>query len=278
MHIGLFLVALMLVACAQEPDGTASATGSASAADLVHVHGLAESEDGLYVATHLGLFEVNGSDIRRVGAATHDLMGFTVAGPNDLLASGHPDLRDDTLMVEGKPPLLGLVHSTDGETWEPLSLLGEVDFHSLDAVHGRVYGLDSTSGRFMVSDDRKTWETRPPFPMVDFAVSPDDPDVIVATNGGEIARDGGRAWEKVHSGQLGVLEWSSRGLYAVTADRRLSVSRDDGETWSSTGSLPGQAEALHLGKQAIYVALAEHGIVRSTDGGKTFELLVDTTH
>ncbi|MBA2529868.1 MAG: hypothetical protein H0V19_07910, partial [Euzebyales bacterium] len=79
------LVALALItgACGVRPGEAAS---GATAADLVHVHGLAEAPDGgLYVATHTGLFEVNGDQIEAVGSATHDLMGFTVAAPGALL-------------------------------------------------------------------------------------------------------------------------------------------------------------------------------------------------
>jgi hypothetical protein len=45
-------------------------------------------------------------------------------------------------------------------SWQPLSLLGEADFHSPQVAHGLVYGYDSTGGRFMVSANRKTFEPR----------------------------------------------------------------------------------------------------------------------
>lgn len=117
-----------------------------SAAELVHVHGLAENPaaDGIYVATHTGLFQVEGADITRVTERYHDLMGFTVVGPGDYLASGHPDLQVDELQAPGKPPLLGLVASDDGVEWEPISLLGETD-RLLVAVADRGI-LESTDG------------------------------------------------------------------------------------------------------------------------------------
>ncbi len=265
----------LLAAC-----GSGGAERSASADDLVHVHGLAESDDGLYVATHTGLFEVVEEQIRPVGDATHDLMGFTVAGPDDLLASGHPDLRVERLQVEDKPPLLGLVHSSDGQTWESLSLLGEADFHSLEAAHDRVYGFDGTTGRFMVSEDRENWDTRAQgVAIVDFAVSPDDPDLIVATAQGGLARsrDGGRTWEQASTEQFVFVEWGDEGLFGVRPDGQVAVSDDDGETWESRGTISGQPEALHVTDDALYAAVAEQGIARSNDGGKTFELLVDTS-
>lgn len=266
---------LLLAACGDDDAGA-----SASAADLVHVHGLAHSENGLYVATHTGLFELVGDDIRAVGTATHDLMGFTVAGPRDLVASGHPDLRVENLLVDGKPPLLGLVESKDGETWTPMSLLGEADFHSLEAAHDRVYGFDGTSGGFMVTQDRKTWETRSEgASIIDFAVSPDDAETIVATTPKGITRstDGGRSWVQAAPGEFVYIDWDAEGLYAVTAQRQLSMSNDGGMTWSDGATLPGDPEALLVGQDGIYVAVAEQGIVRSTDDGKTFEVVVDTS-
>lgn len=254
--------------------------GEVSAADLVHVHGLAEHPEGegFYVATHTGLFQVEGEEISRVGEATHDLMGFTVAGSDDYLASGHPDRRVDELQAPGKPPLLGLVHSDDGVDWEALSLLGEADFHALEAAHGRVYGFDSTSGRFMVSDDRVNWEERAEVALFDFAVSPSDADVIVATGQGGIARsdDGGATWTGVSRDDYVFVDWSEGGLYGVAVDGRVGVSSDAGETWTSVGSVQGQPEALLVTDERLLVAVAERGILESTDGGEHFEVLVQT--
>ena len=265
---------LVLAACAGE-----GGQRSATAADLVHIHGLAESEDGLYVATHTGLFEVVGDQIRPVGDATHDLMGFTVAGPGDLVASGHPDLRVRALQVDGKPPLLGLVHSSDGQNWESMSLLGEADFHNLEAAHGRIYGFDGTSGRFMVTEDRKNWDTRAGnLQIIDFAVSPDDADTIVATTPSGLSRsdDGGRTWKPVGSDPIALVDWADDGLYGVTAQQQFALSADGGETWEPRAAV-GQVEALHASDGEVYAAVAEQGIMRSTDGGKTFETLVDTS-
>jgi len=87
-------------------------------------------------------------------------MGFTVAGPDRFLGSGHPDLR------ENLPALLGLMESTDrGQTWHSLSLLGEVDFHAIEAKHGQVYGYDATSVTFLVSPDGRTWQRRAQVPL-----------------------------------------------------------------------------------------------------------------
>ena len=106
---------------------------------LVHVHGLGiNPRDGaLHAATHTGLFVVRDGGASRVADRFQDTMGFIVVGPDHFIASDHPDFRDPKLLKAGRPPLLGLVESRDGgRSREPASLLGEVDFHVLEAAHG----------------------------------------------------------------------------------------------------------------------------------------------
>ncbi len=250
---------------------------------VVHIHALAidpTDERSLYVATHTGLFRVGADGLaQRVGEHYHDLMGFTVAGPGDFIASGHPDLQTDQLLVPGKPPLLGLVQSTDGgATWQPLSLLGEVDFHSLVAAHGRVYGYDSTGQSFMVSSDRTTWEKRSSLALIDFAVSPDDPDLIVASAPSGLTRssDGGRTWRPVADAPAGILDWTTSGLYRVTGNGAVAMSANGGVTWQSHGSIGGSPEALLARGDLLLAAAAGRGIVESRDGGRTWALRVQT--
>ena len=249
-----------------------------SADQLVHIHRLQTAPgEGLYVATHTGLYllDADGS-IAAVGDATHDLMGFTVAGPGDLLASGHPDLRDESLQVEGKPPLLGLVASDDGEGWRSLSLLGEVDFHALVSAHGRIYGIDSQTGALMVSSDRKTWQTHGKgLPFSDVAVSPEDPDLLLGAgpSGVAVSTDGGETFEGGSPEQLVYLSWSEAGLYGVSPEGAVRRSTDGGATWSSAGLVNGAPHALLVDGERIYVA-NEGGIWLSQGGGQ-FEPFVE---
>ncbi|MGH8905970.1 MAG: F510_1955 family glycosylhydrolase [Egibacteraceae bacterium] len=275
--IGL-AVAVLLVAC-----GTGNQAAPQQEPGVVHVHALAvdpTDERGLYVATHTGLFHMDAAGkAQRVGEHYHDLMGFTVAGPGDFIASGHPDLQTDQLRASGKPPLLGLVHSTDGgANWQPLSLLGEVDFHSLQAAHDLVYGYDSTGQTFMVSNDRTTWEKRSSLALADFAVSPDDPDLVVASTSNGLVRssDGGRTWQPAADAQPAILDWNSSGLYRVVGDGAVAISTDAGATWQSRGSIGGSPEALLARDDLLLAAAADRGIVESRDGGQTWELRVKT--
>jgi hypothetical protein len=273
--IGLALVALLCAGCG------AAAPAQVSADDLVHIHRLQPApDDGLYVATHTGLYLMDsGGKITGLGDATHDLMGFTVAGPGDLLASGHPDLGDESLQVQGKAPLLGLVGSSDGVRWQPLSLLGDVDFHSLVTAHEQVYGLDSQTGALMVSNDRRAWDVRAEgLPFTDIAVDPTDPDTLLGAGAASVAAsaDGGRSWRLVGEQRLQYLSWNGAGLFGISPDGAVVTSTDGGVSWRQRSVLGGTPHALLVTNNAVFVA-NQDGIYASDDGGETFTAMMELT-
>ena len=244
----------------------------------VHVHGLGvDPADGvLYAATHSGLFRIpEQGTATRVANRAQDTMGFSIVGPGKFIGSGHPDFREDDV----RPPLLGLIESTDrGETWQRLSLHGEADFHALHAAHGQVYGYDSTSGTFMVTRDKEKWDRRAKLPMRDFAVSPAQPDTVLATTQRGLARstDGGRTFAAVAGAPaLAVLAWAQQdSLYGIGPDGTVHHSKDGGASWTRRGTLGEQPEAVAVdardGKETLYVAAGDRGIVASSDGGTSF--------
>lgn len=244
-----------------------------------HVHGLGvDPADGtLYAATHHGLFRIpDEGEASRVADRYQDTMGFTVVGPHRFLGSGHPDIQDEQLYRKDRPPLLGLIESTDaGKSWRSLSLLGQADFHALAATHDRVYGFSATDGKFMVSKDGKHWEARSGIGLVSFAVDPDDPDHILgaAQQGLVDSRDGGRTWRGVPSPPLAFLSWDSDGgLWGAGPTGEVHHSADGGSSWQRAGDLPGQPEALLVEGDTLYAAVAGEGIFRSTDAGGTWQL------
>ena len=245
---------------------------------VVHVHGLGvDPGDGvLYAATHSGLFRVpEEGKATRVANRAQDTMGFSIVGPGQFIGSGHPDFREDDV----RPPLLGLIESDDrGETWDRVSLHGQADFHALHAAHGNVYGYDSTSQTFMVSQDGKDWDRRSRLALADFVVDPTDPDTVLATTQQGVVRstDGGRAWTPVAGAPtLVVLTWAGQGqLYGVTPDGTVQRSQDGGATWDTRGAVGGVPEAIAVdvrgGRETLYVAAADRGILASADQGRTF--------
>lgn len=247
-----------------------AATASGAPFGMAHVHGLGiDPQDGALLAgTHYGAFRVDqDGSVEQVGP-TQDFMGFTVAGADHYLASGHPgaDQAD-------APPNLGLIESTDGGTsWDSLSLRGEADFHTLEARHDRVYG--HSGGRLMVSQDTKTWDERASISIADLAVSPDDPDTVIATTEQGLARsvDGGNTFSGVPNAPVMVLiTWTDEGtIVGVDPQGAVHVSGDRGKSWERRGTAGAQPAALTATDDAVYVATADGRIVESTDGGRTF--------
>jgi hypothetical protein len=271
------LAALVLAGCRSDPP----APPSASVADdpgLIHVHGLGiNPADGmLYAATHTGLFTVRDGAGQRVADRLQDTMGFTVVGPDHFLGSGHPDVHDPQLYNSNRRPLLGLIESRDaGRSWQPLSLLGEADFHALQVAHGRVYGYDATGGRFMVTGDRRHWQVRSKLELTSFAVSPTDPELVLAATDRGLARsrDGGRRWQPIR-GQAALLDWERHdALWAITDHGQLWHSKDTGRSWQQRGEINGQPEAFLVHEAKLYVAVAQLGIVTSTDQGHSWRVL-----
>jgi hypothetical protein len=214
---------------------------------------------------------------RRVGDRYQDTMGFTVVGPDHFLGSGHPDLRDKRLLKADRPPLLGLVESRDaGATWESLSLLGETDLHALDVAHGQVHGYDATGGRLMASRDRISWEVRSNVDLLRFAVSPTDPDLLVAMTPRGLARssDGGRCWQPTPGPDLLTLDWAAAArLWGIDRQGRAWLSADIGRTWQQRGRLPGPPEALLASGDVLYAAVHEQGALSSSDGARTWRFV-----
>lgn len=245
----------------------------------VHVHGLGinPSDGALLIATHTGMWRVNANEknAERVGDKLQDTMGFTIVGADRFLGSGHPDLRD--IRDRRLPPLLGLIESTDaGETWRPISLLGEADFHVLRSFGERIYGYDVTNDRLLVSfDDGRSWEKRQrPAPLIDLAADPSNPKRLVAVGerGLYSSVNEGRSWQLVRRDAVGLLAWPiRRSLFLVDGRGQVFVSPNRGRVWRPLGDVGGQPAALlATDSQHLYVALHDGTIKRSANGGASW--------
>jgi hypothetical protein len=275
---GLGAVALVVLVAAVWRLGGDDQGTSAVDPGPVHVHGLGvnPADGALFIATHTGLYRSaeGESTSVRVGDSGQDTMGFTIVDADRFLGSGHPDLRDDL------PSLLGLIESADeGRSWEPISLLGEADFHVLRSAGERVYGYDSSNDRLMVSEDAgRSWlQVDRPAPLVDLAADPTNAEHVVAAGASDLARglyespDGGREWERIGN-EIGLLAWPARDrLFLVDVDGDVFVSRNGGARFERRGSIGGQPAAF-LGQtpDELYAALHDGTIMRSTDGGTTW--------
>lgn len=268
---------LALTGCgADEAESAPTSMAEADERVLGHVHGLGvdPADDTLYVASHFGVFRVEDGERTRLADRWQDTMGFVVVGPGNFLGSGHPDPR------ENLPPSLGLVESTDaGETWEPASLLGEADLHSIEMAGDTIYAYDSTSQSLIVSEDRQRWDSiAQALPLLDIAVRPDEPDIVHATTAdGDLLRSvkGAEPTPVYGAPPLTKIDWEVDGpLVGVRPDGTVMVSEDGGAGWSRTGTVDGQVEALDVIPGRWHVA-TRSGIYESTDDGFTWTLVLE---
>jgi photosystem II stability/assembly factor-like uncharacterized protein len=242
-----------------------------------HVHGLGRNprDDALFIASHTGLYRVGRGETvaRRVSDRHQDTMGFTVVGPDRLLASGHPDPRDNL------PARLGLVESRDdGKSWTPVSLLGEADFHVLRARGKEIVGYDATTGQVLTSRDGGAHWRRHRFggSLVDLVIAPAPLRTLLATAPAQLllSRDGGRSWGSV-SETTGLLAWPKpRQLYLLVSDGRLWLSPDIGRRWREVGEIGGRPTAFAAYADGRMYAALHGGIIKqSTDGGRSWRML-----
>lgn len=271
----LLLAALFLLvasACSSGDDRSPSdGSDSAQAPQMEHIHGIGvdPGNGAIYAGTHYGLFRVVDGTATRVGDRVQDFMGFTVAGPDHFLASGHPGEG------QGGHSSVGLIESTDGGmTWQELSLAGEADFHALEYRHGRVYGLNSMTGQLLVSEDKESWQELSAESIADFAVSPDDADVLIATSqqGLVLSNDRGSTFAAVSEAPLMVfVGWAEDGTLAGVTPEGVVYTADapDGD-WTERGNVGGQPEALTVHSADAIYAATNGTVLVSTDGGTTF--------
>jgi hypothetical protein len=271
--VAAFMVTAALAGCSgNEPlRSTTAAPPNAADPDFGHVHGLGvnPADRLLYAATHSGVWVVpTGGRPLLVAGRHQDTMGFTIAGPDHFLGSGHPDLR------ENLPSHLGLIESRDrAKTWQHLSLLGRADFHDLAARHGQIYGYDSTSSTLMVSADGRTWRRLAQLDLYDFTVAPAQPHLVLATGERGVLRstDGGKSFTALPGApHLRFVDWSAAGLYGLDQTGTVWVSPDRAATWVRRGELGSPPQALTVTEAGQLLAADQDGIVTSEDGGRGF--------
>jgi hypothetical protein len=280
----LSAIAAVLVATA-----CSAPTGSTSDDDSVrepepgfgHVHGIdVNPADGtVYAATHHGVFRLGPAGPERIADRRQDTMGFTIAGPDLFLGSGHPDPR------EAGPPHLGFISSADrAETWTSVALSGEADFHALSAAGATIYGLDATRGVVMRSDDGgQNWQQGARVPAADIDADPDDPLRVLATeeSGLQESADGGVSFSPAPvqpPRPLVLLDHvdhtdGHRDPRLVGVDSTGGVWALTGGGWATSGRLPGPPEAFTVIAPDQYLAATEDGVLRSDDGGRTWSVI-----
>jgi photosystem II stability/assembly factor-like uncharacterized protein len=111
--------------------------------------------------------------------------------------------------------------------------------------------------------------------VIDFEVSPDDPDTIVAATENRLVRstDGAKHWRPIDEGTGIRLAWpAADALYRALEDGTIERSRDGGGTWSRVGKVPGEPYRFKArGAEELDLALSDGTIVSTGDGGRTWK-------
>ena len=195
------------------------------------------------------------------------------AGPGDLLGSGHPEDAGS-----GLPENLGLMRSGDaGDTWEPVSALGDADFHLIQARGDRVVAVRAEEVDIQVSTDGgKTFDARtPPDMPLDVAFDPEDPKrmVVVTGQGTFSSADEGRSWRPRDPLPSEQLAWAAPdALYRADPGGLIKVSADGGATWKDRGNVGLSVNELAADDEgALYASVPGGEVHSSTDGGATWK-------
>ena len=306
---GAAALAAALTACTGSTTTDQADTPAVPDPGFGHVHGrgLNPGDDLVYAATHHGVFRLTPGGPQRVADRYQDTMGFTITGPDAFLGSGHPDPR------ESGPPRPGLIRSGDrAQTWTPVALRGEVDFHSLSATGATVYGWDSTSGAVLRSDDDgATWVRGTSLALTGLDADPSDPACVLGASEAGLAesRDGGVTFHPFTpqppeplvlldhvDGFLGAAEPTTDNGAATSApgasDQAGSAPGaapvagvDAGGTvwtlaagrWSRAGALSGPPEAFTVAGDGRFLAATAAGVHFSTDAGRSWPRIAATT-
>ncbi len=247
--------------------------------DLGHIHDLVLDGDGaLLVATHSGLYRIEGDqEATLVGSARHDLMALATSGDGELLASGHPDLRDQDWQVADKPPFMGLARSGDeGESWEPGELLGDADFHAI-ALLDETSLLAAESSGVIWFNEGDQWDRRGELLIEDLAIDPNDNQVVVGLTDQAVlvvSDDQGRTWSEIESApSLAVLDWMSSGeLIGVQPDGTVLSSSEITGRWTTIGSVSAEPEAVLAFDGQLWIAI-EGGQIWHREGDAALSML-----
>lgn len=243
---------------AAEGDASASPSVIELSTPLDHVHAAVYVDGQLLIGTHSGVAAADPASgaVSKRGASQDDFMGL--AGSDDVLvASGHPG-AGSTL-----PDPVGLIRSTDGgQTWEPVSLTGEIDFHALAIDGDRIAGAATTGEVMYSADGGVTWEVIGAAEVLSLAWFDDqlwtsDGQAMMMWTPGDSMGHGGGMPHSMGGGKGALLAASPDGsrLWTLRADGTVAHSVD-GEVWVEAGSVT-EAAALAASKDAAFVVTAE---------------------
>jgi photosystem II stability/assembly factor-like uncharacterized protein len=205
------------------------------------------------MGTHEGLFQfISQNNMSPIGKDPFDVMGLDAEG-STLFASGHPSPGSKL------PNPLGLMRSTNGgKTWKSISLLGEVDFHSLEVSGNQIYGGNATEGSLMYSKNLgKSWKKLGADKFSDIAILSGTPGSAVALQNGKLLKTSNsfnRTTEWKFQFPISAVETIGKELFIASKDK-IYRSLDQGGTWKLFKSFKGEIADISASSKQLAVVV-----------------------
>ena len=297
--VGVGALAVLLSSCAVTP--TPQAVPDPHTSSFGHVHGLGydKTTGRTYAAAHNGVWLLTTTNLpttfgngkpnvevpgepQPIAGRAQDTMGFFITDAGLMLASGHPDPKEQPRL---NPANLGLITSTDGaHSWNNISLQSETDFHDLAAIslptgELRIYGYDATKSMIRVSNDSgKTWSDGATLELRDLVIDRTNPARVLATSAGglKISDNAAKTFTFVTTAPMlylvDALDAASGGGFVGVDIDGIIWHSGDGSAWISAGATQGVPEALvFVGGATPWVLFSDdRGVVASDDFGITW--------
>lgn len=266
---------------------------------VTHVHAVdLDDERGVvYVATHDGILVVTADGIGAEGGGASVAEDGSVERLGDWMGDVMGMARlDETIYLSGHPaaganiaPNIGVYQANVlDQEFAPLSLEGEVDFHSMtvggaSAATAVLAGIDSVSGRVIVSrDGGQAWAVGAVLGARSLSWDARAEQLYATTEQGlQVSSDDGATFALVEDAPLFVLIASSPAgsspdafLAGVDVEGMVHTSTD-GAMWISGGIAPAGTEAVAVGRGGALVAAGIDGLHRSDDRGATWTVIAE---
>jgi len=205
------------------------------------------------MGTHEGLFQfISQNNMSPIGKDPFDVMGLDADG-STLFASGHPSSGSKL------PNPLGLLRSTDGgKTWKSISLLGAVDFHSLEVSGNQIYGDNATEGALMYSKNLgKSWKRIGAVKFSDIAILSGLPGRAVSLQNGKLLKTSNTfksTTELKFNFPISAVESIGKELFIASKDK-IYRSFDQGGSWKLLKSFKGEISDISASSKQLAVVV-----------------------
>lgn len=232
---------------------TAAPTFAATFDSVTHIHNVKASGAKILMGTHEGLFLfVAQNNMKEVGKDRFDVMGLD-SDSDILFASGHPSAGSKL------PNPVGLLRSEDGgKNWKSISLLGVVDFHSLEVSGAQIYGGNATSGTLMYSGNSgRSWKTMGADQYADIAILAGTPGQAIAIRDGKLFKTTNSFKSSTtikFSSSVTAVESMGKSLF-IASENQIHRSADYGLSWKVVKSYKSDISDISVSAKIVAVVV-----------------------